>query len=124
MAILLTFLVQHKRIGLSKIRKILISKDSEYDTKLRKLAQVVYQESYGMSVVDEFIYMQPVDADDSKIEEVVCFAPDCFWMKVSGVDVKLDKIVVPVRNLEPMVDRLSTCAPHFLLNSAHSSVST
>lgn len=113
-----------QRIGLNKIRRILIGKDSEYEVKLSKLAQVIYQETYGMSVVDEFIYMQPEDSDDTKIEEIGCFAPDCFWFKVSGVDVKLDRVAIPERNLQPMVDRLSRCAPNFTLNPKNPSVST
>lgn len=114
----------NQRIGLVKIKKILIPRDSEYEVRLRKVAQVIYQESYGMSVVDELIYMTPEVKSDPKIEEIGCFAPDCFWFKVSGVDVKLDKIIVKDRDLQPMVDRLSSCAPNFTLNSAHPSVST
>lgn len=114
----------NQRIGLTKIKKLLIPKDSEYEVKLRKVAQVIYQESYGMTIVDELIYMQPESKADPKIEEIGCFAPDCFWFKVSGVDVKLDKVCVKERDLQPVVDRLSSCAPNFTLNSANPSVST
>ena len=111
-----------KIMGLSTIKRILIEKDSDYDVKMRKLAQVVYQETYGMSVVDEFIYMAPKDR--MKIEEIACFGPDAFWLKISANDVKLDKVIVPARNLKPMVERLATCAPGFSLNRENSRIST
>lgn len=111
-----------KIIGLSTIKRILIEKDSDYDVKIRKLAQVVYQETYGMSVADEFIYMTPMKG--SKVEEIACFGPDAFWLKISANDVKLDKVLVPARNLKPMVERLATCAPGFSLNKENSRIST
>lgn len=111
-----------KIIGLSILKRILIEKDSDYDVKIRKLAQVVYQETYGMSVVDEFIYMSTMDG--MKVEEIACFGPSAFWLKISANDIKLDKISIPERNLKPMVERLATCAPGFSLNRENSRIST
>lgn len=111
------------KIGFDRLKYILISKTDDFEVKLAKLAQVIYQESYGVSIVDEFIY-QPAFADGTKIEEVACFGPDAFWMKISGVELKLDKVEVPKRNLKPVVEHLSTCAANFTLNSHNCKVST
>lgn len=110
-------------IGLSKIRKILISKNDDYDKKLRKLAQVVYQDFYGASVMDEFIYM-PIDEDGTKIEEVAGFGPDSLWFSVSSITIKLDKVQITPDMLRNCVDRLSTNSPDMLLNKTTSSIST
>lgn len=109
-------------IGLSTIKRVLIEKDSDYDVKIRKLAQVVYQETYGMTVADEFIFLPP--SGRVKVEEIACFGPDSFWIKVSAIDVKFDKVKIPARNLKPVVERLSSCAPDFSLNSENNRVST
>lgn len=109
-------------IGLSTIKRILIEKDSDYDVKMKKLSQVVYQETYGMTVIDEFIYMPP--QNKTKIEEIACFGPDAFWIKVSAIDVKLDRIKIPARNLKPTVERLATCAEGFSLNAENNRIST
>lgn len=111
-----------KIIGLSTVKRILIEKDADYDVKMRKLTQVVYQETYGMSVVDEFIYLPPTDG--VKVEEVACFGPNDFWLKISANDVKFDRVSIPERNLKPMVERLATCASGFSLNKENNRIST
>lgn len=109
-------------IGLSTIKRILIEKDADYDVKVAKLAQVVYQETYGMSIVDEFIYLPK--SGNVKVEEVACFGPDAFWIKVSAIDVKLNRVEIPARNLKPTVERLATCAEGFSLNKENNRIST
>lgn len=112
----------NKIIGLSTLKRVLIDKDSDYEVKVRKFAQVVYQETYGMTVIDEFIYMEPHGR--TKIEEIACFGPDTFWLKVSANDIKLDKIIIPERNLKPTVERLASCAEGFSLNKENNKIST
>lgn len=114
---------QRNIIGLSKVRKILIPKDSDYEVKLRKLAQVIYQDYYGVSVMDEFIYM-PVDEDGTKIEEISSFGPDVLWFTSSGIVTKLDKVCLTPDILRNVVDRLSANSPDLRLNKNNSCIST
>lgn len=109
-------------LALGKIRQVLISSSAELEIKLRKLAQVIYQELYGLSVLDEFFYMD-VSNDGSKIEEVASFGPNGCWFNCSGIPTKLDKITVPESVLRNVVDRLSINSP-MLLNKSNPSVST
>lgn len=110
-------------IGVSKIRKILISKESDYEVKLRKLAQVIYQDYYGVSVLDEFIYM-PVDEDGTKIEEIASFGPNGLWFTASSIVTKLDKVILTPDILRNVVDRLSSNSPDLLLNKSNPCIST
>jgi len=114
---------QRNMIGLSKIRKILISKDADYEVKLKKLAQVVYQDYYGVSVMDEFIYMD-IDEDGTKIEEIASFGPNGLWFTASGIVTKLDKVTLTPDILRNVVDRLSANSPDVLLNKSNSCIST
>lgn len=113
----------NNKIGINKIRKILISKDSEYEDKARKLAQVVYQDFYGIGILDEFMFM-PVDEDGTKIEELAAFGPNGLWFYASGIPVKLDKVTVPPSVLRNIVSRLAYNSPDELLNRSNSMITT
>lgn len=110
-------------LGLSKLRLILMPIESDLEDKLRKLAQVVYQELYGLSVLDEIFYMDIDQANGSKIEEVATVGPNGCWFNCSGIPTKLDKIHVPENVLRNVVDRLSINSP-LLLNKSNPSVTT
>lgn len=110
-------------LGLGMIRKILISQESSPEVKLRKLAQVVYQDLYGVGILDEFLYME-IEPNGKKIEEIASFGPNCLWFAASGVPTKLDKVYVPPNVLRSIVDRLSVNEPEILLNKNNPSIST
>lgn len=111
-------------IALSVLKKILISPTDDVETKLRKLAQIIYQDLYGVGVLDELLYMSADSASGVKVEEIASFGPNCQWFAASGIPTKLDKINVPETLLSMIVTRLSENEPEFNLNKTTPSLST
>jgi len=55
-----------------------ISRYDNFDRKLMKLAQIVYQELYGYSLLDELIF-------ESTFNEVACNRYDFIWIQYKGI---------------------------------------
>lgn len=58
-------------------RYVLTSENSFAD-KLRKLAQIIYQELYGFSILDELVF-------DSDLDEIACNRFDYIWIQYKGI---------------------------------------
>ena len=58
--------------------KYSISSYDSFDKKLSKLAQIVYQELYGYSILDELIF-------ESEFNEVACNRYDYIWIQFKGI---------------------------------------
>lgn len=58
--------------------KYSISDGDDFDKKLFKLAQIIYQELYGYSILDELIY-------DNELNEVACTRYDYIWVQYKGI---------------------------------------
>lgn len=55
-----------------------ISREDDFDTKLQKLAQIIYQEIYGYGILDELVF-------DPKLNEVACTRSDYIWIQYNGI---------------------------------------
>lgn len=88
------------------LNKILISKDADYDTKIEKLAQVIYQECWGYGMLDEFRYFGIINDYFDKIEEIQCNGSNQLCLKISGTDFKLDKLFYPDFEIEKVAKKL------------------
>lgn len=55
-----------------------ISHDDSFDRKLMKLSQIIYQELFGYSILDELIF-------DSSLNEVACNRYDYIWIQYKGI---------------------------------------
>lgn len=62
----------------SYFQKYSVSKYDSFDRKLLKLAQIVYQELYGYSILDELIF-------ESEFNEVACNRYDYIWVQYKGI---------------------------------------
>jgi Flp pilus assembly protein, ATPase CpaF len=62
--------------------KYSISHYDGFERKLRKLAQIIYQELFGYSILDELIF-------DSIFNEVACNRYDYIWIQYKGVKRKI-----------------------------------
>lgn len=62
----------------SYFQRYSISKYDSFDRKLLKLAQIVYQELYGYSILDELIF-------ESEFNEVACNRYDYSWVQYKGI---------------------------------------
>jgi len=58
--------------------KYSISREDEFDIKLQKLAQIIYQEIYGYGILDELVF-------DPKLNEVACTRSDYIWIQYNGI---------------------------------------
>jgi pilus assembly protein CpaF len=58
--------------------KFSISRYDSFEKKLMKLAQVLYQELYGYSIVDELVM-------ESELNEVACNRYDYIWIQYKGI---------------------------------------
>ena len=58
--------------------KYCISEGDDFDKKLFKLAQIIYQEIYGYSILDELIF-------DNELNEVACTRYDYIWLQYKGI---------------------------------------
>lgn len=55
-----------------------ISRYDGYEKKLMKLVQILYQELYGYSIIDELVF-------DSELNEVACNRYDYIWIQYKGI---------------------------------------
>lgn len=55
-----------------------IKHDDSFEIKLKKLAQIVYQELYGYSILDELVF-------ESSLNEVACNRYDYIWIQYKGI---------------------------------------
>ncbi len=55
-----------------------ISIDDDFDMKLQKLTQIIYQEIYGYGILDELIF-------DTGLNEVACTRSDYIWIQYKGI---------------------------------------
>lgn len=106
----------------SMLRQVLIDKDSDPDTKRKKLTQVLYQECYGYGIVDEFTSLVP-DERLTKVEELAATGGKCISLKISGLNFKLDKIDYPDEEVQKITDRLCKNSP-IALTRANNKVET
>ncbi len=60
------------------LSKYSIKYQDEYDVKLQKLTQIIYQEVYGYGILDELIF-------DSHLNEVACTRRDYIWIQYNGI---------------------------------------
>jgi pilus assembly protein CpaF len=60
------------------LSKYSIHHQDEYDVKLQKLTQIIYQEVYGYGILDELIF-------DSRLNEVACTRSDYIWIQYNGI---------------------------------------
>ena len=58
------------------LSKYSISHQDDYDIKLQKLTQIIYQEVYGYGILDELIF-------DLRLNEVACTRRDYIWIQYS-----------------------------------------
>lgn len=58
--------------------KYSISEGDDFDKKLFKLSQIIYQEIYGYSILDELIF-------DNELNEVACTRHDYIWLQYKGI---------------------------------------
>lgn len=66
----------------SYFEKYSIKEYDSFDTKLLKLVQIIYQELYGYSIIDELIF-------DSDFNEVACNRFDYIWIQFKGIKRKI-----------------------------------
>ncbi len=55
-----------------------INIDDDFDVKLQKLTQIIYQETYGYGILDELIF-------DTGLNEVACTRNDYIWIQYKGI---------------------------------------
>lgn len=55
-----------------------IKHDDSFEKKLKKLAQIIYQELYGYSILDELVF-------ESGFNEVACNRYDYIWIQYKGI---------------------------------------
>ena len=104
-------------------RKVMISLDDDYDIKLAKLAQMLYQDLYGASLVDEFLYMGHT-ADGTKIEEIAVFGGHTVWFEVRGMKEKMDGIKFEKERIKQLVERFCINSETENINSTNPQVNT
>jgi len=64
--------------------KLVLTKNSSFEDKYRRLINIIYQENYGLSVIDEL-------ADDENINELWTNSKDDIYIQFRGVKTKLKK---------------------------------
>ncbi len=64
------------------MQKYSISLNDHYEKKLYKLSQIIYQELYGYSVLDELIF-------ESELNEVATTRSDYIWIQFKGIKRKI-----------------------------------
>ena len=60
------------------LSKYSVSLQDEFDIKLQKLTQIIYQEVYGYGILDELIF-------DPVLNEVACTRRDYIWIQYNGI---------------------------------------
>lgn len=59
-------------------RRYSVKPDDSFEKKLKKLGQIVYQELYGYSILDELVF-------ESELNEVACNRFDYIWIQYKGI---------------------------------------
>lgn len=59
-------------------QRYVVYSQSSFDQKLLKLAQIVYQELYGFSILDELVF-------DGELDEVACNRFNYIWVQYKGI---------------------------------------
>jgi pilus assembly protein CpaF len=59
-------------------KKYSILHEDNFEKKLRKLAQIIYQELYGYNILDELVF-------ESEFNEVACNRYDYIWIQYKGI---------------------------------------
>lgn len=90
------------------LNKVLIRKDSNYQEKCAKLAQVCFQEIWGVGPLDEFLNFG-VDEKGHKVEEIAASGPNQLNITISGQKLKLTELNYSPDRLERLCKRL--CKP-------------
>ena len=104
------------------LNKILIKKDAPFEDKCAKLAQVCFQEIWGLGPLDEFFNFD-VDSNKRKIEELACSGPNQMNITVSGQKLKFSEINYDPDRLERLCKRL--CKPAAVtLNKVNPTIET
>lgn len=70
-----------------------ISQSDAFDRKLEKLCQIVYQELYGYSILDELVF-------DSEFNEVACNRYDFIWIQYRGIKRRIPNLAFKFVNEE------------------------
>lgn len=97
------------RVFTDQINKILIPRNSPKEVKMKKLAQVCFQEIYGVGPLDEFLNLMP-DQKFNKIEEIAMAGHNQLSLKISGINVKLDKLKYDKERCKRVAKRLAKCS--------------
>lgn len=86
-----------------------ISIQDEFDIKLQKLAQIIYQEVYGYGILDELIF-------DTGLNEVACTRKDYIWIQYNGIKRHVPNVKFAFKNEESyrkiIENRLTSTAMH------------
>ncbi len=73
--------------------KYSISLSDDFDIKLQKLTQIIYQEVYGYGILDELIF-------DPGLNEVACTRRDYIWLQYNGIKRRIPNARFAFRNEE------------------------
>lgn len=60
------------------LKRYSISMEDDFDIKLQKLTQVIYQEVYGYGILDELVF-------DQGMNEIACTRSDYIWIQYKGI---------------------------------------
>lgn len=89
------------------LSKFLISRDADYEVKVQKLAQILYEECFGYGIIDIFRDLGVDKEKYDKVEEVQINGPRQIGVKISGLNFKLDRLVYPPKEIQKICQRLS-----------------
>lgn len=107
---------------ISKLNTLLISKNADLEVKLEKFVQVIYQDCFGLGILDEFLDLG-IDAKFNKVEELIMGGPGQVGVVISGNKFKFEKIDYPAKEIEKVVIRLSKNSK-IALSEAHDKIET
>lgn len=107
---------------ISKLNIILLPRDADLELKYQKFVQVIYQDCFGLGILDEFLDLG-IDAKFNKVEELIMGGPNQVGVVISGNKFKFDKIVYPIKEIEKVVIRLSKNSK-IALSEAHDKIET
>lgn len=95
------------------LSKFSISMEDEYDIKLQKLTQIIYQEVYGYGILDEMIF-------ESQLNEVACTRSDYIWIQYNGIKRRIPNIRFKFKNEETyrkVIENRLTSTAHEEMNA-------
>ena len=67
---------------------MVLNHDDDYETKLDRFVQIVYQELYGLGVIDELC--------EGHIDETGVNGKDYIWIQVGGLKRQIQRALVPL----------------------------